>query len=30
MLKAAALIYPRPVQAPLDLLDLLLSVSCLW
>src|SRR5262249_15131079 len=30
MLKAAALIYPRPVQAPLDLLGLLLSVSCLW
>jgi hypothetical protein len=29
MLKAAALICPRPVQAPLILPDLLLSVSCL-
>jgi hypothetical protein len=28
MLKAAALIYLRPVPAPLDLADLLLSVSC--
>jgi hypothetical protein len=27
--KAAALIYPRPVQAPLILPDLLVSVSCL-
>ncbi len=30
MLKAAAFIYPRPVRAPLDLPDLLLSASCLW
>ena len=30
MLKAAALICPRPVQAPLDLPDLLLSVSYVW
>jgi len=30
MLKAAALIYPRRVQAPLDLPELLLSVSSLW
>jgi len=30
MLKAAALISPRPVHAPLDLPDLLLSVSCRW
>jgi hypothetical protein len=27
MLKAAELIYPRPLQAPLDLPDLLLSVG---
>ena len=30
LLKAAALICPRPVHAPLDLLNLLLSASCLW
>jgi len=30
MLKAAALICPRPVPAPLDLPDLLLSASCPW
>jgi hypothetical protein len=30
MLKPAALICPRPVQALLDLTDLLLSASCLW
>ena len=30
LLKAAALICPRPVHVPLDLPDLLLSASCLW
>jgi hypothetical protein len=30
MLKAAALICPRPVHVPSDLPDLLPSTSCLW